>query len=109
MATKKFDKSAAFKSIIGVDQLSEQSQTSVEEEIIIPAGVSLSKQDVQAIEEHRSIPLVTMPSKQENRNQRRQVFLTKTLAEKADTKQKAMGISFNEVINQLLQKWVDEK
>jgi predicted HicB family RNase H-like nuclease len=51
--------------------------------------------------------LVTAPPLKESRTRRKQFVLTPSLSAKAEAKCKVLGISLNEAVNQLLEKWVN--
>jgi len=108
MASRKFDKSAAFKSIIGTDgpPNEQPGQPGIDEyeENSMP-----SEPENYVIEEQIDTRAIAKAEKTESRDQRRQVIMTKTLAAKVKAKQKKTGLSFNEAVNQLLQMWVDGK
>ena len=108
MAARKFDKSAAFKSIIGADHTDDDQNSSPESKAFVAQSSSVQYEDETPTTPQRNTPLVIMPNKREARDQRRQVILTKTLAMEVDDKVKTMGLSFNEVVNQLLQLWAKE-
>lgn len=50
---------------------------------------------------------VVVPTKAEVRSVRKQIVLTPTLAKKMEEQSKAVGISFNEMVHQILQYYID--
>ena len=106
MATRKFDKSAAFKSILGVAQIEEA--VAPKAEPVVAAVENTARESEAASAKPGGAPLVMKPHRHEPRDQRRQIVLTRSLAAKVKGKQKTLGLSFNEVVTQLLQVWVDQ-
>lgn len=45
----------------------------------------------------------------ETKKRRKQILLYQSIHDRAERKCKEIGISMNEVINQLLEKWIDDK
>lgn len=73
----------------------------------MPVVVAPVAQPVPAASDAPLIRSVTKPVRKEARTSRRQVVLTPSLSRAIDRKLKAGGLSFNEVVHQLLQNWVD--
>lgn len=98
---RKFDKSSAFKSIVGADQDNAAPDTA--EAIDAPVAEQPTPAESPAAP---SSFQVTRPSKKNVRNHHLHILVTPTLAKKIDQKCKQIGVSRNEAINQLIEEFV---
>lgn len=97
-----FDQSAAFKSIVGATE-EPPAQVEAQTPKAEPTAAPVEKDTPAA-----SSSLVHKIEKAERRTVRKHVLLTPTLSKQTERKARAMGLSLNEVINQLLTHWMEE-
>lgn len=95
---RKFDKSSAFKSIVGADQSDEPvlDQNLVEEEQEVDQEQTSNASSFQ----------IKKPSKKNTRSHHLHILVTPTMAKQLDQKCKRLGVSRNEAINQLIEAFI---
>lgn len=124
----KFDRTAAFKSIVGADAPQEEEARQakpLEKEAVSKKDIATLPQQIKeasTLEPTETVtlpvsaetasppepqPLVTIPQRAENRTMRKQLLLPPTLGRAAERKARSMGLSLNEVVNQLLARWLE--
>lgn len=102
---RKFDKSSAFKSIVGADQ--PESQEPVKETPpVMPPIIEIEPPVVQEEVADASVFQIKRPTKKNTRNHHLHILVTPTMAKQLDQKCKKLGISRNEVINQLIEEFL---
>lgn len=106
MATKKFDQDKAFKNIVGVpdEPAAEQAQTKPKttrttkpkaEKITVPKPAKENQNNIAS----------SLIKPVEIRSQRTSITLKPSEYEKAIQNAKKLGVSFNEIVNQLIEKF----